>query len=43
MKITEDNVVEQIMNRNEKTIPFIIHQYGGLLTAIIKRYVHNNQ
>jgi RNA polymerase sigma-70 factor (ECF subfamily) len=43
LKITEDNVVQQILKRNEKGIAFIIHQYGGLLTAIIKRQLNNQQ
>ncbi|MBP1988891.1 hypothetical protein [Paenibacillus eucommiae] len=28
MKITENNVVQQIQNKNENAIPFIIKQYG---------------
>ena len=43
MKLTEDNVVQQIKNRNEKAIAFIIQMYGGLLTVIIKRHVQYNQ
>ncbi|MBG9587702.1 sigma-70 family RNA polymerase sigma factor [Cytobacillus firmus] len=40
MKITENNVVQQIQKKNEQAIPFIINQYGGLLTAIIKRHLN---
>ncbi len=43
LKITEENVVQQIQQRNEKSITFIIQTYGGLLSAIIKRYVYSNQ
>lgn len=43
MKITENNVVQQIQKKNEKAIPFIINQYGGLLTAIIKRHLNYDQ
>ncbi|MGM0881708.1 MAG: sigma-70 family RNA polymerase sigma factor [Bacillota bacterium] len=43
MIITEVNVVQQIKDRNEKAIAFIIQMYGGLLTAIIKRQVQYNQ
>jgi RNA polymerase sigma factor (sigma-70 family) len=43
VKITEDNVVQQIKNRDEKAISFIIQMYGGLLKAIIKRHVQYNQ
>lgn len=35
--------MQQIKNRNEKAIAFIIQTYGGLLTAIIKRHVHYNE
>ncbi len=37
MIISEDNVVEQIKHKNEKAIAYLIRQYGGLLTVIIKR------
>jgi RNA polymerase sigma factor (sigma-70 family) len=43
LKITENNVVQQIQKKNEKAIPFIINQYGGLLTAIIKRHLNYHQ
>lgn len=43
LKITEENAVQQIKNRNEKAIAFIIQTYGSLLTAIIKRHVHYNE
>lgn len=43
MKITESNVVEQIKKKNEKAISFIIGQYGGLITTIIKRHLSNLQ
>jgi RNA polymerase sigma factor (sigma-70 family) len=40
LNITENNVVQHLQNKNEKAITFIINQYGGLLTAIIKRHVN---
>jgi RNA polymerase sigma factor (sigma-70 family) len=43
LKVTENNVVQHIQNKNEKAIPFIINQYGGLLTAIIKRHLNYQQ
>lgn len=43
MKITEENVVQHIQNRNEKAISFIINQYGGLLTAIIRRHLKDQK
>ncbi|MWC30957.1 sigma-70 family RNA polymerase sigma factor [Paenibacillus sp. MMS18-CY102] len=41
MTITEDNVVSELQQRNEKAIAFIIQQYGGLIAAIIKRHVNH--
>jgi RNA polymerase sigma factor (sigma-70 family) len=43
LKITENNVVQQLQNKNEKGISFIINQYGGLLAAIIKRHLNYQQ
>lgn len=43
MEITENNVVQQIQYKNEQAIPFIINEYGGLLTAIIKRHLNYHQ
>lgn len=43
MNVTEDSVVQHIKNKNERAIPFIIAQYGGLLTAIIKRHLNYQQ
>ncbi|USB33536.1 sigma-70 family RNA polymerase sigma factor [Paenibacillus sp. YPG26] len=41
--ISEDVLVEKIKNRDERAIASIIQAYGGLLSAIIRRYVHYNQ
>ncbi|HIW31662.1 MAG TPA: sigma-70 family RNA polymerase sigma factor [Candidatus Paenibacillus intestinavium] len=41
MKITEQNVVQQLHNRNERALSFIIEEYGGMLAGIIKRYVQD--
>ncbi|ALC85320.1 RNA polymerase subunit sigma-70 [Bacillus sp. FJAT-22090] len=43
MKITDENVVQQIILKNEKTIPYLINNYGGLLNGIIRRYLNGNQ
>jgi len=43
LKITESNVVQHIQNKNERAISFIIDQYGGLLAAIIHRYLSIHQ
>lgn len=39
MKITEDNVANQLRKRNEKALYFIIDQYGGLIKSIIQRHL----
>lgn len=41
MKITERNVVQQLLNRNERALSFIIEEYGGMMAGIIKRYVQD--
>ncbi|MDF2066651.1 sigma-70 family RNA polymerase sigma factor [Bacillus sp. Cr_A10] len=43
MKITDENVVQQIILKNEKTIPYLIKNYEGLLNSIIRRYLNGNQ
>jgi len=39
MEVNESNVVQAIVDRDERAIAFIVSHYGGLLSAIIKRYV----
>jgi len=43
VKITDENVVQQIILKNEKTIPYLINNYEGLLNSIIRRYLNSNQ
>lgn len=43
MKVTEENVVQQIKLKNEEAIPFLLQTYGGLLNAIIRRYLNGNR
>lgn len=43
MRITEENVVQQIQMKNEKTVSYLIQTYGGLLNGIIRRYLQGNQ
>lgn len=43
MGVTDKNVVQQIKLKNEKAIPYILKTYGGLLNAIIRRYLNENQ
>ncbi len=39
MKITEENVVNQLRKRNEKALDFIIDQYSGLIKSIIQKHL----
>ncbi|MFJ8064547.1 sigma-70 family RNA polymerase sigma factor [Psychrobacillus sp. NPDC096426] len=41
MKITEENVVEQLKLRNEKALFHIVDQYGGTIKMIIQKYLGN--
>ena len=41
MKITEENVVEQLMMKNEKALFYIVDQYGGIIKSLIKKYLGN--
>ena len=41
MKITEDNVVEQLSLKNEKALYYIVDQYGGIIKSVIKKYLGN--
>lgn len=43
MKITDENVEQQIIYKNEQTIPYLIQVYGGLLNSIIRKYLNGNQ
>jgi hypothetical protein len=41
--VSKENVVEQLKLKNEEGISFVLQTYGGLLNAIIRRYLHGNQ
>lgn len=41
--ITEENVVQQIKIKNEESLSFVLATYGGLLKAIIRKYLNGNQ
>lgn len=43
MRVTEVNVVQQIKLKNEDCIPYVLKTYGGLLNAIIRKYLQRNQ
>ena len=39
MKITEENVVEQLLVKNEQALFYIVDQYGGIIKAMIQKYL----
>src|SRR5699024_8517635 len=41
MKITEENVAEQLLQKNEKALFYIVDQYGGIVKSIIRKYLGN--
>lgn len=43
MRVTEQNVVQQIKYKNEDSISYVLQSYGGLLNAIIRKYLQGNQ
>jgi len=43
LRVTEENVVQQIKLKNEDSIPYVLQTYGGLLNAIIRKYLQSNQ
>lgn len=42
MRITEENVVDQLKLKNDDCVSFILQKYGGLLNGIIRKYLHGN-
>lgn len=43
MKVSEENVVQQIKVKNEKAITFMIQQYGGLIHTIIYHHLRHSR
>jgi len=43
LRVTEENVVQQIKLKNEDSIPYVLQTYGGLLNAVIRKYLKSNQ
>lgn len=43
LKITEENVVQQIKLKNEDSVSFLVEKYGGLIHAIVRKYLAGNQ
>lgn len=43
MRVTEQNIVQQIKYKNEDSISYVLQSYGGLLNTIIRKYLQGNQ
>ncbi|MDZ5473108.1 sigma-70 family RNA polymerase sigma factor [Bacillus sp. 31A1R] len=43
MRITEENVIQQIKVKNEKALTFIIQQYGGLIHSVIHHHLNQSR
>jgi len=40
MKITEQNFIFQLKNRNEKALEFVISEYGWILNTVVKKQLY---
>lgn len=43
MQITEENLVEQLKMKNEDALTYLLETNGGLLNAVIRRYLNGSQ
>jgi len=43
MKIHAENFIEQMINKNEKALEYVINEYGWLVKSIIKKHLYNLQ
>lgn len=43
MKITEENVVQHLKEKNEDALDYVIDHYGGLIKSIVNRHLHQFQ
>ncbi|WP_027408490.1 sigma-70 family RNA polymerase sigma factor [Anoxybacteroides tepidamans] len=43
MSLAEEHLVQRIKARNEEAISYMLQTYGGLLKAVIRKYLHGNQ
>lgn len=41
MKITEENFTEQMKNRDESALEFVLKNYGGLMRSVISRILYS--
>lgn len=39
MRITEENFIQQLKNRNEKALEYVIDNYGWILKTVIKKHL----
>lgn len=42
MRVTEENLVEQLKLKNEEALSYLLKTYGGLLNAVIRRHLESN-
>lgn len=43
MKITDENIVQRIKQKDEQTIDYLVKTYGGLLNGVIRKYLMHNE
>jgi RNA polymerase sigma factor (sigma-70 family) len=43
VRVTEENVVQQLKLKNEESISYVLQKYGGLLNAVIRKFLQGNQ
>jgi RNA polymerase sigma-70 factor (ECF subfamily) len=43
MKITEENFINQLQNKNEKALKYVIDTYGWVIKSIVKKHLYNLQ
>jgi RNA polymerase sigma-70 factor (ECF subfamily) len=41
MKITEENFILQMKNRNERALEYVIDNYGWIIKSIVKKHLYN--
>ena len=42
MKISDENVVQQIQLKNEEALNYLVIKFGGLLNGIIRKYINSH-
>lgn len=41
MKITENNFITELINRNEKALEYVVSTYGWIIKSIVKKHLYN--